>query len=129
MAWGAGNTLGATANKTANNNIGHVPTATAVVGSTLVAIVTKDNASTTDGNTNEITSMSDDAGGNTWNKLREFCNSQGSANAGATVAMFYSILATQLTASNTITANFSDTRTAKAISVWKFTIGAGNAIP
>ena len=128
MAFASVGTLGATSDIAAGTSITHAVTATAATGSIVVVVVAKDNASTSDGNTNEITSVTDTVG-NTYTKAREFCNGQGAANAGATVAVFYSRLGAQIgpleDPASTITANFSDSRTASAISVWNF---SGTAI-
>jgi len=97
-------------------------------GNLLVLIVGKDNAATADGNTNEFTSVTDTKG-NTWTKAREFCNAQGAANAGVTVAVFYSVLTTALVVGvDVITVNFSDARTAKAFTTQRFSIGAGSTV-
>jgi hypothetical protein len=100
----------------------------ASAGNLAVAIIGKDNAATSDGNTNEVTS-GQDTKGNVWLPAREFCNAQGAANAGVTVAVYYSVLTSALVASvDTITFNFSDTRTAKGFTVNEFSIGAGNTV-
>ena len=127
MAFASVGTLGATSDIVAGTSITHAVTVLAAIGSIVIVVVAKDNASTTDGNTNEITSVTDSVG-NTWTKAREFCNGQGAANAGCTVAVFYSRLTSQLSVGDpqdTITANFSDSRTASALSAWNF---SGTAI-
>jgi hypothetical protein len=114
-------TLGASANKTDATSIAHTTTTTAVAaGDLVIVVVAKDNAAATNGNTNEITSVTDSAG-NTYTKIREYCNSRGAANGGATVAAYYSLASFALGIGGTITANFSDTRAAKALSAWAFT--------
>lgn len=128
MSWTSDGSLGATADKTAGTSIAHTVTATAEVGKVVLVAVGKDNAATADGNTNEVTSVTDNVG-NVYTKAREFCNAQGAADTGATVALFYSVLTAQLSSgSGIITANFSDTRTAKAISCWELTIGSNRVV-
>ena len=125
MAFASVGTLGKVSDTSAGTSIVLTTAAAAEAGNIVIVVVAKDNVSTTDGNTNEITSVTDSATGNTWTKAREFCNGQGAANAGATVAVYYSRITNQIALGGTITANFSDSRTASAISAWEF---SGNAI-
>ena len=89
MAWTSLNTLGSNQNKTAGTSIVLTTCAAAEAGNVVVVIVAKDNTQTTDGNTSEVSSITDSAGGNTWAKAREFCNGQGGAASGATVSVWY----------------------------------------
>jgi hypothetical protein len=93
-------------------------------GDVLVLTVAKDNVSTVDGNTNEVTSVTD-SGGNTWTKAREFTNGQGGAAAGATVAVFFTVLQVPI---SSVTINFASAVTAKAVSAWRFTVEAPASI-
>ena len=84
-------------------------TAGASVGDLVVVVVARDNASTTDGVTNEISACVDNAG-NLYRKLGEYCNGQGGAGAGATVALWmttatYAIAITTGTITATIAGN------------------------
>lgn len=128
MAWTAIGGIGSAADKSAGTSIAMTTSATVEVNNVIVVLVAKDNAATTNGNTNEITSVTDSTGANTYTKAREFCNSRGAADGGATVAVYYSKLGTQLSSGGTITANFSDTRTASAISAVEFTITSANTV-
>ena len=127
MAFASVGTLGATFDKVAGTSIVLTTTATAAAGSFVVVIVAKDNASSTTGETSEITSVSDSAG-NTWTKAYEYSYGGGTpgANAGAVCAVYFSTLSSALSSGGTITANFSDSRTASAISAWNYSLGAGN---
>lgn len=127
MAFGAGVTLGGTADKTAGTTIVHTVTAAAAVGDLVAVRVPKNNELTTDANdTNEVTSVVDSAG-NTYTKLGEARRGAGTAAAGATGALFISKLTAALTSGvSTITANFSNSPAASALTAWKHTIGAGN---
>lgn len=93
----------------------------AAVGTVVVAVVATDNTQTTDGNTSEVASITDPRS-NTWTKAREFCNGQGFANAGATVAIFYCKVTTQIETSDTITVTLANTHTAKCFSADLFTV-------
>ena len=128
MAWGSLNTLGSNQNKTAGTSIVFTTSAAAEAGNVVVVIVAKDNTQTTDGNTSEVSSITDSAGGNTWTKAREFCNGQGATAGGATVSVWYSKLTNAIPSGGTITANLANSITAKAISAWEFSIAAGATI-
>lgn len=120
MAWGTGSSCGAANDKTADVKIQTFIVGGASVGDVLVFLIAKDNAATSNGNTNEVTSITD-LGTNTLVKAREFCNARGAAAGGATVAVYYCKV-TQTIANNTVaTINFSSSTTASAVSVRKFT--------
>lgn len=114
--------------KAAGTTVAASPTANFVAGNLVVVVVGLDNNATADGNTSEISSITDSVGGNTWTKLREFCNAQGAANAGATVSIWYSILTNTITTAGTITATLANSKTAKAFVGRQFSLGAGSTI-
>jgi hypothetical protein len=95
---------------------------TVPAGAFLVAIIAIDNISTSDGSTTTITGITDSSS-NTWVKIGENTNANGSAGAGATVAAFYSLLTTSLSA-GFITAAFTSSVVARGISVYRFTPGS-----
>lgn len=95
------------------------------VGNLVVYALAKDNAATADGNTSEVTSVTDDAG-NTYVKAREFCNGQGAANAGATISVWYCVIANAVTGANRITAQFSSSVTSAAANGYSFSIGTSS---
>lgn len=128
MAFASVGSLGSVGDTSAGTSIVLTTSAAAEAGNLVIVSVAKDNAGTTDAQTSEISSITDSAGGNTWTKLGEFCNGNGAANTGAVVSVWGSILTNQINSSGTITANFSDSRTASAISAWEFTVGAGSTI-
>lgn len=93
-----------------------------------ILAIAVDNQSTTDGNTSEISTVVDTAL-NTWTKLREFCNSQGASNAGATVSVWYTIADANLPiTTGVVTITLANSKTSKAATIREFTIGAGNTI-
>ena len=92
-----------------------------------ILVIGVDNDDTTDGNTSLCTSVTD-AAGNTWIKAREFTNSQGSANGGATVCIFYSKAAATLSSGSSITINLAVAKTAKAVAGWAFTMNSANVL-
>lgn len=96
-------------------------TNTVEVGNAHLILIALDNSGTGDGDNGEVTSVTDSAG-NTYTKLGEFTNGNGSAGAGATASLWYSILTSQLTSgAGTVTANFSS-RTAVAMMGWEATL-------
>jgi hypothetical protein len=136
VAWAivAGATFSATGSSktsgtTVATTVGSPSTGVAAAGDVIIVIVAKDNVQTTDGNTSEVTSVADTPG-NTYTKLREFCNGQAGAGAGAVVSLWYSVLTAAINVGTTdaITANLSSAVTAKAISASKCTFGAGSTV-
>lgn len=90
-----------------------------------VVIVSIDNTQTTDGQTSEVTGVTDTQG-NIYVKIGEFCNGQTAADAGATVSVWKSKLTTSLVNGNTVTATLANSKTAKALCSFCYTVGAGN---
>lgn len=128
MAFASIGTLGTGANTTANTTLVLTTSAAAEAGNLVVLVIGKDNASTVDAETSEITGIADSAGGNTWVKYGEYCNGQGAANAGATVSVWTCIVTNTISSGGTITATLSDTRTVKAMTAWEFSVGAGSTV-
>lgn len=122
MAWALSVSAWASGKSTAaGTTVTGTAGATAAVGNVIVAVVATDNTQTTDGNTSEVSSITDPRG-NTWTKAREFCNGQGLANAGAVVAVFYCKVTTQIENADTITVTLANTHTAKAFTADLFTV-------
>lgn len=125
MAWGAVGGAGLFQDTSAGTSITGTVTATIEAGNVALVVVAIDNLGTSDGDNSEVTSVTDSAG-NTYQKLGEFTNANGSAGAGATVSVWASVLATQLVSTvGTVTANFSGSVTASAMIVHEFTVTAG----
>ena len=108
------------------------PTVTLEVGNLAMLVVAADNAAVgTSPNAefghkvSNITSVTD-TGSNVWHKLGEIAGNQAAA-AGASVALYYCIITTQLTTSSTVTVTFSAAITSKAASGWEYTLG-GSAL-
>ena len=126
-AWASASDLGVAADKVAGTSITMTNANTVEVNNVILVVVAVDNASASDGDNNEVTGVVDGAS-NTYVQAREFTNAQTGAATGATVAVFFSKVTTQLSASSTITANLSSSITAKAISAWEFTITSTNVV-
>lgn len=97
---------------------------THAVGKLVVVCVAVDNNQTTDGDEGAVSSITDSTGSNTWTKAKEFTNGQGSAQAGTTCSVWYSVLTAQLSAaSDTVTVNFTNAsdRDASAMTGRSFT--------
>ena len=109
MAWAsvgsAGTTIGNTsADQTSLTfSVGAAGIASGIVA---VAFVVVQNDASTNGDEGAVTGISDTSS-NTWIKAREFCNSNESPQAGVTVSIWYSRIATALSSGDTIVAAFS----------------------
>jgi hypothetical protein len=96
-------------------------------GNAGVLVIAVDNNDTSDGNTNLCSSVTD-AAGNTWVKAREFTNSQGTVDIGATVCIFYTKASANLSSGGQITITLAAAKTAKAVAGWEFTMGSANTL-
>ena len=120
MAFASIGSIG-TGTRTAAGTTTTITTSALANASDLVVVwIAKDNTSTTDGATSEVTNCTDSAG-NQYVKAGEYTNSAGSANSGATVALWYCKLTSNLASSGTITVTH-DSVTDVAISAWRFTM-------
>jgi len=129
-SWAAFTSLstGGSASSTSSTNTLIINTGiTFAVGEFYVALIAMDNLTTTDTNSNNVTSIVD-TGGNTWTKAREWTNGNGTAATGATVAAFYCLVTVAMDSDggDTITTNFSSAITSKAIKLWRFSVAAGS---
>jgi hypothetical protein len=99
-------------------------------GRLLVMIICVDNHESTDGDLGAVTGITDDAGGNTWTKAREYQYSGGGAQAGEVISIWFSRLTNGLTSGQNVTAAFSNStsRDAAGIALWEFSVGGGIAV-
>jgi hypothetical protein len=98
------------------------------VGDVIVLVLATDNVSTTDGNTTLHSGITDSQS-NTWTKLHEFTNGQGSAAAGATVSAWVCKVTTALVQSiDVLAVTFSSAVVAKVYISNDFTVSAGSTI-
>jgi len=95
-------------------------------GDLAILSVATDNITTTDGATNDHTSVTGGTG--TWTKLGEYTNGEGAAAAGVTTSLWLF----QSTGTNAIgtvfTINLSGAVVDKASTGFKYTVGAGNSL-
>lgn len=98
-------------------------------GQAHIICIAMDNIGTTsDGDKNDILSITD-AAGNTYTQAGEFSNVQSGAGTGATVGIFYSTLSSAITTSTSITITFSAaTSTAKCAAQGIFSMTSGNVL-
>jgi len=82
-----------------------------------------DNNGTTDADHSEVSGVADSVS-NTYTKVCEFTNGEGSAAAGVTVSLWMTRATTQLDSAATITITYANTITSKAAEVHEFTVGA-----
>ncbi len=130
MAWGIVGSLGTATSTSANqSSLVLTTSATLEVGNVGIINVSCDNHQTTDGDEVAVTSVVDSAG-NTWTKFLEYCNGQGTAQAGATTSIWRTIATSQLNSGGTITANFSNAASRDACSATadEFTIASGSTL-
>jgi len=122
-----GNSSSKTAGTSFNYLTPNVAGNNTAAGDIIVILIAKDNAASADGETSEVTSITDTKG-NIYVKAKEFCNAQGSANAGATVSVWWGKTTAALLAADadSTTINFSSSITAKAASSRAFSVAAGN---
>lgn len=127
-AIGSVGTIGTAQDKTAGTTIVLTAANQLDAGNLGILIVTKDNACTADGETDEITGVVDSAS-NTYTQLYEYCfSAAGAGSDRATTAVFYTVATSNLAASGTVTATFSASTAASAATFWEFTIGAGSTL-
>lgn len=127
MAIASVGTAGSGISTSASSSVAATVNATLAVGRLVVAIVAKDNIQTTDGDPSEVTSVADTRS-NVWTKAREFCNGQGGVAAGADVAIYYTVVTTQIEVADAVTANLSANVQSKAISLWYYSLAAGSLV-
>lgn len=127
MAWSYIGVDAAGTSTASSSSVSCTVLSTLTVGQVITARIAKDNVQTTDGNTSEVTSVTDTRS-NTWTKAREFCNGQGGAAAGAVIAIYYCVVTTQIEIGDTVTANFSSSITSKTIALDVFAKGAGSTV-
>ena len=96
-------------------------------GVVMIVAIAKNNSSTSDGDNEEVLAVTDSRGNN-YTKAVEFTNSQGSAQAGATVSVWYKILPGPLEETDSVTATYSIGIDASAIKLLPFPLDAGSSV-
>jgi len=127
MAIGSVATLGTNNSTSSGTSLVITTSAQLDAGNIGLLAIAANNVSTTDQETSEISSVVDSAG-NTWNKLKEWCNGNGSAGAGCIVSIWFTKAASNLASGGTITITFANTITSKAASAWEFTVDSGKTL-
>jgi len=127
MAIASVGTLGSALSTTANQSTLVLTTgATVTVGQHITLIIAFDNTQTTDGTSSGVSGVTDSAG-NTWFKGHEYTNGNGTAQTGASCALWHCRVTTQLNSGGTITATFANSGNtdASAMSAWRWSTAAG----
>ncbi len=127
MAFTSAATIGTASSTSAGTSLALVTSAQCPAGNLVILTIALDNTQTTDGQTSEVTSISD-PNGNTWTKLGEYCNGQTTAGAGAVISVWRSVLANTIAAGASITATFANSITAKGVSGWQWTLAANKTV-
>jgi hypothetical protein len=97
------------------------------VGAVAFAIISSDNINTTEADHSEVVSVVDSKG-NSWQKVLELTNGNGSAKAGVTHAVWKSTLDAAIASADTVTITFSaDPGVSTAVLV-SFTVAEGNTL-
>lgn len=107
-----GDFLSAT-DKISANTISGTTTRAINTGEIAVVLIATDNTSTTSGNTTLHSSLT--IGAYSATKIREYTNAGAGANAGVTLSAWYLTAPAVIGSASTVTANLSDTKTAKAM--------------
>lgn len=104
-------------------------TAVAAVGSLIVVVIAADNRGSVDTDDVSVSGVVDSAG-NTYRKAHGYANAQTGAQLGASVALFYAEVTTQLASGGTITASFTTATSVDAagMTARNFSYGSGNVI-
>lgn len=126
MAITDGGAIGGANNKTANQSSFTLTTTAAVsAGQLVVFCFACDNNATTDGDEGAVSSVT--FGSESATKAVEFTNSQGSAQAGTTVSVWYKVMSGALASSSSITANLTNNTSRDACAGFgrAFSIGTG----
>lgn len=127
MAFASVGTLGSNNNKASGTTLVITTSNTLEVGNLGVVFIAADNVDTSSGPTSLVSSVVDSAG-NTWTKITEYTNGQGSAGAGIMGAAWYTKATIQLASGGTITITFASAITAKAASAWEYSMDTSKVI-
>lgn len=130
MAFTPDGSFGTANSTTAGTTLALTPTTTLEVGKLAILVVSCDNegqeiANNEAGHFHDTVSAVTDTGGNVWRCLGSNSGTR-ATNAGASVAIFGSIITTQLTTSSTITVTFRVSLTAKAATGYEFTTSSSS---
>lgn len=127
MAWGFTRSDPANFDKTAGTSMTmSIGTPAIPVDNVFIVIVAKDNTTTTEQQSTEVSSVTDTVS-NTYTKIGEYSKG-GAADSSATCSVWYTQVTTEITASSAITANFAASITAKAMAGAIFTVAAGSTV-
>lgn len=107
MAFSAITARGSAVETVSDASIAMSPSAALTVGKLVVVCVAIKNLATADGASNTVTGISDTQGHN-WRKITEQTETAaGASNDGSTIAVFYTVVGTQIETTDTITATLS----------------------
>ncbi len=127
MAWAHVGPSHVNASTTAGSTYGIIGSGTSLDGGVAVLVCATDNITTTDGNTNNHTSVTTSSG-ETWTKVYEYTNGQGSAAAGATVSVWYAEIPAGQTSFTSVALNLSGSVAKHASIVGQFSRTSSTAV-
>jgi hypothetical protein len=116
------NSSGSAGNETSGTSLTVSITVQLEAGNVGLMVVACDNTATTNGDHDEISSVSDTQG-STWTNLGEETAAGSGAAGGVTVGLWMVRPTSNLTTSDTVTITFANTITAKAARIYEFTVG------
>lgn len=129
MAWSTPVARGSAVETASDNAISVNPSANLVVGRMVVCAVAIKNIATADGASNTVTSVQDTQS-HVWTKVEERTETEaGAGNDGSTIAVFYTVVTTQIGTGDSVTANLSGNIGDKIITLTEVQFDSTNAIP
>lgn len=127
MAFSAITARGSAVGTTSAGSIAVSPSANLVVGRVVVVCVATKNIQTTDGASNNHSTVTD-TDGHIWQKLGEYTETAGVAADGSCNSIWVTVVDNQISTTDTITCTFSGNIANRIITVFEVTVGANQTV-
>ncbi len=124
MAWTFTASRGTAGNNTDATTMAMSPSAAIPVDAIAVVVLSTDNQATTDGNSNEHSSVAD-TDSHTWTKLYEWTETSGSADDGVTTSLWATKVTSEIGTGDTVTVTLATSAQASAMGIAEFAVAAG----
>ena len=128
MAFSAITARGSATEKVSDTTISVSPSANLTVGKVVIVQCATDNDSTAVSDGSSTRHSLADSQGNTWVKIAEYTDADGTAASGVTISLWRTVITTQIGTGNTITLTCSSAVTNKIISLFEATVGTKSTI-
>ena len=128
MAFSAITTRGSLTEKVSDTTIAISPSANLTVGKVVIVQCATDNDSTAVSDGSSTRHSLADSQGNTWVKIAEYTDADGTAASGVTISLWRTVITSQISTANTITLTCSSAVTNKIISLFEATVGTKSTI-